>query len=551
MGFIAGNAQDIGSRPQQQDAFGFSDPSDRSFVGHGGFLGIVADGVGGLTHGSEASQSAVRAFLGAYRLKSNEESIPDALLRSLREANQAVMRVTSQVGGDGAATTLAAAVLSNHFLYWISAGDTRIYQLHAGRLTQISLDHTYAHELDEQAAQGKISQDEALHHPERGSLTSYLGQAEPKEVGRNVQPLAVDPDDSVILCTDGFYRALDESEIVGAFDNNLQSACEKLVNQALAKQRRGQDNLTVIALKQKTGRQEWPANESTGGLLGRRVLALACVVLVGILAGVGYWYKERANRLQLAQPPRKGPAGEVSNSPANKSSGVQSEQPAQNLPHNALTGRNGDGKVQTPVASGEHHKGRGQASVRRKKPRESPPSQTGSGSTPNPPSAPPQGSANPESASRAGQNAPGGTASPGAIQPSAVTPPPTPANAQGASGEAGNPPVTQPQGNSLPAVPPAEQNGTGNAGGASGAQTPATSPPSPPAGPQGQGSAPPPTTDSNPQKPPATPAPANDAKPKSPPNLAFGGTPVLCFRPAANSATFASPTCSQHKEGQL
>jgi len=83
MAFSAGNAQHIGSRSQQQDAFGFSDPAEQEFVAHAGFLGIVADGVGGLTHGSEASQSAVRAFLQAYRLKSPEESIVSALSRCL------------------------------------------------------------------------------------------------------------------------------------------------------------------------------------------------------------------------------------------------------------------------------------------------------------------------------------------------------------------------------------------------------------------------------------------------------------------------------------
>src|ERR1700675_1789495 len=113
MGFAAGNAQHIGARPQQQDAFGFSDPSDKAFVNHGGFLGVVADGVGGLTHGSEASQSAVRTFLQAYHQKSLGETIPEALARSLREANAAVLRVASAPSAEGAGTTLVAAVLHN------------------------------------------------------------------------------------------------------------------------------------------------------------------------------------------------------------------------------------------------------------------------------------------------------------------------------------------------------------------------------------------------------------------------------------------------------
>ena len=302
MAFAAGNAQHIGARPQQQDAFGFSDPSDRNFVAHGGFLGIVADGVGGLTHGSEASQSAVRAFLQAYQQKSAIESIPAALARALHEANAAVLRVASEPSGEGAGTTLIAAVLHENSLYWISAGDSRIYLLHDGRLSRVTSDHTYAHELDEQAAQGKISRAEAQSHSERGALTSYLGQSEPKKVDKNTRPLALQPDDSVILCTDGFYRALDDAEIAGAFGSDLHGACESLVKQILAKQRKGQDNLTVIALKQsRRSRKSWLLSQ---GSRGERLKVVALgLAAVAIIAAAGYWHeKHRASVPQVQQP---------------------------------------------------------------------------------------------------------------------------------------------------------------------------------------------------------------------------------------------------------
>jgi len=301
MGFAAGNAQHIGARPQQQDAFGFSDPGDRAFVNHGGFLGVVADGVGGLTHGSEASQSAVRAFLQAYHLKSPGETIPEALASALREANAAVLRVASAPSAEGAGTTLVAAVLHNQSLYWISAGDSRIYLLNGKRLTRVTSDHVYAHELDEQAAQGLISRDEAQNNSERGSLTSYLGQPDPKHVDRNTRPLGLRPDDCVILCSDGFYRALNEPEIVEAFRNDLQKACDTLVRQVLAKQRKQQDNLTVIALRQSSKKQGgWLEKGGTGSRL--RVFAVAAMVLFLLSLGARYWYeKQSANTGQSPQ----------------------------------------------------------------------------------------------------------------------------------------------------------------------------------------------------------------------------------------------------------
>ena len=61
--FLPGNAQHIGAHQEQQDSFAFSDPSDQSFLAHGGLLALVSDGMGGLSNGHQASLAAVRAFL--------------------------------------------------------------------------------------------------------------------------------------------------------------------------------------------------------------------------------------------------------------------------------------------------------------------------------------------------------------------------------------------------------------------------------------------------------------------------------------------------------
>ena len=282
MKFIAGNAQHIGARPQQQDAFGFSDPGDPKFVAHAGFLGVVADGMGGLTHGSEASRSAVLAFLSAYRRKSVGESIPKALTRCLGEANTGVLRVAQNVpAGEEVGTTLVAAVLHDRILYWVSVGDSRIYLLRGSTLTQVTADHVYARELNRQVAAGKISLQEALNHPERSSLTSYLGQSELAHVDKNIRPLQVRDDDCVMLCSDGFYRALTEPELVAGLRSNPQVACDSLLGQALAKHRKQQDNLTVIALKRHT---RTPIPRAF-----KLAFAATAMLLMISSGGLGYW----------------------------------------------------------------------------------------------------------------------------------------------------------------------------------------------------------------------------------------------------------------------
>jgi PPM family protein phosphatase len=290
MRFALGNAQHIGARQQQQDAFGFSDPSDKAFVAHGGFLGVVADGMGGLTQGSEASSTAVRSFLQAYKLKTAKESVAEALTRSLLEANRAVLRVAENASLGEVGTTLAAAVMRGDSVYWISAGDSRIYWLRGTSLTRLTADHVYATKLNRESAQGKISRTEARSHPERASLTSYLGQTELELVDRNNQPLTVHPDDCVILCSDGLYRALAEGEIVGAFRDDLQHACDMLVKQVLAKQRKQQDNLTIIALKSQV-RAWWSRRKLSARLL---LVVLTALLLAALAGGAGYWYSRRS-----------------------------------------------------------------------------------------------------------------------------------------------------------------------------------------------------------------------------------------------------------------
>jgi serine/threonine protein phosphatase PrpC len=305
MRFAAGNAQHIGARPQQQDAFGFSDPSDKAFVAHGGFLGVVADGMGGLTHGSEASSVAVRSFLQAYKLKTAKEPVADALARSLQEANRVVLQVAGDASPGAVGTTLAAAVALGDSLHWIAAGDSRIYWLHGTSLTRLTADHVYATKLNREVAQGKISPSEAQTHSERASLTSYLGQNEPELVDRNIRPLAVQPDDCVILCSDGLYRAVAEGEIVGAFRGDLQRGCDSLVQQVLAKQRKQQDNLTIIGLKSSTRTRSVRIHPA-------RVLFVTLVglLLASLSGGAGYWYgrysaipKETSPTVQPTQPP--------------------------------------------------------------------------------------------------------------------------------------------------------------------------------------------------------------------------------------------------------
>jgi serine/threonine protein phosphatase PrpC len=250
MKYMVGNAQDMGMREQQEDSFSFSNPENESLVRHGGFLGIVADGMGGMAFGREASQIAQKTFLRSYEAKSHQQSIPEALKGALKQANQAVLSVIEEKGMQKGAvgTTLSAAVIHDGNLYWISVGDSRIYLYRREKLFQVTQGHTVGSELDKKAADGDISKEKALNDPEREVLISYLGIDRLPQVDVSEKSYKLEPGDRIIVSSDGLFNALTDEEIAAEISGNLQETCERLVHKALAKNAPHQDNITVIAL---------------------------------------------------------------------------------------------------------------------------------------------------------------------------------------------------------------------------------------------------------------------------------------------------------------
>lgn len=244
-----GNAQAIGDRTEQQDAFAFSDPADESFTAHGGVLAVLADGMGGMEGGREAAAAAVEAFVAAYQAKSPDETVPDAMARSLAAANHAVTALPFAPGTEGAGTTLVAVVVLGASCHWISVGDSRAYLVRGERARQMSADHVYGARLDRRAARGEISVAAAREDPQREALTSYVGLPSLSEIDRSPTPAALEPHDVVLLCSDGLYKGLTEDEIVAArAAGSAQSMCDLLVAAVLGKARAHQDNVTVVAL---------------------------------------------------------------------------------------------------------------------------------------------------------------------------------------------------------------------------------------------------------------------------------------------------------------
>ncbi len=247
--FRPSNCQHIGKREIQEDSFALYDFRDKGEVNKNGFLAVVADGMGGLSCGEEASGKAVQVFMRDYKQKKESESIVEALWRSLKVANTAVFDLAYDgIEEKDLGTTLIAAVVYKDQLHWVSAGDSRIYLFRNNSLKQLTKDHTYGSHLQLDVASGRLSQKEADNHPERNHLTSYLGLPEVPETDQSAKPLTLENKDIVILSTDGLYDTLSDLEIINVLKKNTENPAEELVKEALTQNNKYQDNITIITL---------------------------------------------------------------------------------------------------------------------------------------------------------------------------------------------------------------------------------------------------------------------------------------------------------------
>ena len=137
-----------------------------------GRLAIVADGMGGYEGGQEASHLAVETVISSYREQKGDDP-QIALITALQTAHDRVRQYgIAHPNLRGMGTTCTAIAVVDDVLYYVHVGDTRLYLIRDGQITQVTRDHSYVARLVES---GVISREEAERHPQRNILTAALG----------------------------------------------------------------------------------------------------------------------------------------------------------------------------------------------------------------------------------------------------------------------------------------------------------------------------------------------------------------------------------------
>jgi protein phosphatase len=224
-----GHATQAGKRERNEDFCGIVTPEGAELAARGALL-AVADGVSGNGAGREAAEYAVRGLLADYYATPETWEVPLAIDRVLSAINRWLIsqRVADKMQA-GMATTLSLLVLRGNRFYLGHVGDTRIYRLRQGELTQLTQDHVW----------------------DRPDMHHVLKRA----LGLD-QHLVVDyadgelmPRDRFLICSDGVWESLGQKRIheLLLLHDNPQRAAEVLVESAL--EAGGADNATAVVAR--------------------------------------------------------------------------------------------------------------------------------------------------------------------------------------------------------------------------------------------------------------------------------------------------------------
>lgn len=242
------NAQHIGKREEQQDCFAISDFKDERLLKEKGVFFIVADGMGGLDNGRDASNIVTQSMMKYFVEKPFISPIPIELRNMVEVSNENLLDYLSQRGRMSSGSTVVSIIIKNSKLFWISLGDSRIYLYRQKELYTLNRDHAYCMDLLRKVIDGTMSSEEALNNPDRRALTSYMGVLQIKDIDQNIKPFNLIPGDKILLCSDGIYGSLRDEEIVEVLEKDTQYTAEELKEKVLQKDLNGQDNMTAIVV---------------------------------------------------------------------------------------------------------------------------------------------------------------------------------------------------------------------------------------------------------------------------------------------------------------
>src|SRR4051812_47904073 len=210
-------------------------------------LFIVADGMGGHAAGEVASEMAVqivlRELMEIRDLETN--GVDKRLTEALKTANRAIHeRTLIEVDKQGMGTTVSVLIISGRRYLIGQVGDSRVYLLRDGALTQVTKDHSY---VQEQVDAGFLTPEQARYHPYSNVITRCVGAS--PDVEPDVYRGEVKPGDLFLVASDGLTGMVDDRRLGQLLGSRAEPARKVHALISEANGRGGLDNITAIIVE--------------------------------------------------------------------------------------------------------------------------------------------------------------------------------------------------------------------------------------------------------------------------------------------------------------
>ena len=219
-----GYSTDVGRvREENQDWYGIDGPLKVAATGEDAYLFVVADGMGGHVGGAAASKRAVKVMLDRFRNVPLESDIKEWVVNTVQAAHLAVAEDgRADPPSERRGTTVSALLIVGDRAAVSHVGDSRVYQIREGALTQITKDQAY-----------------------EGRLFQAVGYSKAIEV--ETHEVQVQAGDAFVLTTDGVTNEVDDDRIFGVVGRVAPEAAAHELT-ALANRHGGRDNATAVVV---------------------------------------------------------------------------------------------------------------------------------------------------------------------------------------------------------------------------------------------------------------------------------------------------------------
>ena len=201
---------------------------------------VVSDGMGGHDAGDYASRVVVDSIAMLPGDLADADKL--AAVRGALHNAHAVISAEAARRDTTIGATVVAFLLAGDFFGALWAGDSRLYRMRAGAVEMLTHDHSLVASLVDA---GRLTWDEAEHHPQSNAITRAVGVGEELELDKVRGE--TEPGDRFLICSDGLTKYAPRAVLERALWNRpVEVAADELVQLAL--DGGGADNISVIVI---------------------------------------------------------------------------------------------------------------------------------------------------------------------------------------------------------------------------------------------------------------------------------------------------------------